>query len=487
LNVVNGPSLESQKERLLAEARRCLQVGYFEGALARAVRLERHPDLRLSARLIAWIARVYLGEAHWADALKMKDIIAEIRNLAGGHGLAEYAVAATTASVAASETGIKAILHAADLQHGVVITWHPNALLRLANFAVRSGDKTSAILLTSIALGFRPVFVSLADVERLATLLIALDAPLCLWADWSNVLIQHIHFAGTRAAVLHGELRDSASAVRWSEAEDAASEGVIRSVLATAPRGAWDVLQGLAPHLDAAPLGAVIKNRFTPNSSAGRRVDEALWSEPVALRCRYFWYDMITPAEQNLVRNGDWAMFGLPTDDFSMALAQWWRALESVLKRSVVDLLSSTLAQHPQFLSLDRENLSPKRQKAEAVFLDKLAVPERAAKLTLYDILLILKKCEATQEGAGAGSRVRLEAARILGRYAAQIGPLTKGTWLHPAHLTEQNINWFRNRSSHDAAVALVDAAVGRVLARRILSGFFAPVLKGWGFETIVF
>jgi hypothetical protein len=82
-------------------------------------------------------------------------------------------------------------------------------------------------------------------VERLATLLIALDAPLCLWADWSNVLIQHIHFANARVDLLHGKLRDAASAVRWSEAEDAASEGVVRSVLATAPREAWDVLQGV--------------------------------------------------------------------------------------------------------------------------------------------------------------------------------------------------------------------------------------------------
>ena len=100
---------------------------------------------------------------------------------------------------------------------------------------MKSGDKRSAILLTSIALGFRPVFVSLTDVERLATLLIALDAPLCLWADWSNVLIQHIHFANARADELHGKLRDAASAVRWSEAEDAASEGVVRSVLAGRP------------------------------------------------------------------------------------------------------------------------------------------------------------------------------------------------------------------------------------------------------------
>lgn len=487
MNVVNGRSLKSQNESLLAEARLCLHIGYFEGALTRAILLERHPGLRPSARLIAWIARVYLGEAHWADALKMTDTIAEIRNLAGGHGLAEYAVAATTASTAAAEAGIKAILKAADSQHGVVITWHPNALLRLATFAMKSGDKRSAILLASIALGFRQVFVSLADVERLASLLIALDAPVCLWADWSNVLIQHIDFAAARATVLHPELRDSASVVRWSKAEEAASEGVVRSVLATAPREAWEVLQGLAPHLDATPLQSVIKNGFTPNSSTGRRVPDALWSEPAALRYRYFWYDMITPGEQDLVRNGDWAIFGLPTDDFSMALAQWWRALESVLKRSLVDLLSSTLAKNPQFLSLDRENLSPGKQKDEAVFLDKLAVPNRAAKLTLFDILLILKKCEATQEGAGASSRVRLEAARILGNYTAQTGPLTKGTWLRPAHLTDQNIEWFRNRSSHDAAVVLVDAAVGRVLARRILDGFFAPVLKSWGFERMIF
>jgi hypothetical protein len=97
-------------------------------------------------------------------------------------------------------------------------------------------------------------------------------------------------------------------------------------------------------------------------------------------------------------------------------------------------------------IAWDRENLSSKRQKEEAVFLDKLAVPERAAKITLYDILLILKKCEMTNDHGVAASRLRLEAAQILKRYSAQIGPLTKGTWLHPAHLSDENINWFRNR-----------------------------------------
>jgi hypothetical protein len=179
-------------------------------------------------------------------------------------------------------------------------------------------------------------------------------------------------------------------------------------------------------------------------------------------------------------------MFGLPTNDFSMALAQWWRALESVLKRSVVDLISSTFAQQPQLADLDRQNLSVKRQKEESVFLDKLAVPDRAGKLTLYDILLVLKKCESTNEHGFFGSRLRLEAARVLKQYSAQIGPLTKGTWLNPAHLTDENIKWFRNRSSHDALVDLVDAAVGRVLAKRVLNGFFAPVLESWGFKAML-
>jgi hypothetical protein len=85
-----------------------------------------------------------------------------------------------------------------------------------------------------------------------------------------------------------------------------------------------------------------------------------------------------------------------------------------------------------------------------------------------------------------AGSRLRLEAARVLKQYSAQIGPLTTGTWLHPAHLTDENISWFCNRSAHDASVDFVDAAVGRVLANRILNGFFAPVLERWGFKAML-
>lgn len=475
-----------QVAEILAQARLCLQMGYFKGALERALRLQHDPKLGLSARHIAWLARVYLGEEYVADAVRMRDVLAEIEKLYGGQGLAEYAWLAAMSNPTAGDKAIQQIFLAADAQHGVLVTWHPTAILHLAEFAFAElKNPRSAVLLTSIALGFRSVFVSLADVDRLARLLMVLDAPVSLWADWSNVLIQHMHFATNRAASARNEARNINDAEGWALAEDAASEQVVKSVLADAPNESWAILQSLAPHLDAAQLGEIIKDHITPNQVAGRRGAEQLWSEPNALRYRYFWYDMITNHEQDLVRNGDWAMFGLPTNDFSMALAQWWRALESVLKRSVVDLISSTFAQQPQLAELDRQNLSVKRQKEEAVFLDKLAVPDRAAQLTLYDILLVLKKCEATNEQGIVGSRLRLEAARTLKKYSAQIGPLTKGTWLHPAHLTDENINWFRNRSAHDAPVDLVDATVGRVLAKRVLDGFFVPVLENWGFKAV--
>ncbi|MFL6450443.1 MAG: hypothetical protein ACJ746_22595 [Bryobacteraceae bacterium] len=483
----NQQHRDKREARLLEDGRLCLQLGYFQGALNASSQIRQNSDWADSADLIKWIARIYLGERHWAEASQMTQTMAMLKQLRGGVGFAECACLSTRMF----ETHVVArhlqeVLQLIDDQHGVLVTWHPSAVLCLAEYARQSKDLKSAISLTNIALGFRSVFVSLADVRRLASLLICLRAPAALWADWCSICIQHLRFAGHRPAIFRSKLATSKDAESWALSEARNSEQILRAVLAQAPREAWTLLQKVAPQLYEAGshLAHDVRSRFAPSEVAGPAVADHLWSEERSLRYRYFWYDMISGDEQNLVRNGDWAMFGLPTEDYSMGLAQWWRILESVLKRSIIKPLVSKFAECPELASLDRNNLTLSRQKEEAVFLDKLAFPDRASKMTLGDILLVLKKCESTNDRGIVGSRMRIEAAKFLKSYSTQIGPLTKGTPFSPSHLNEQNITWFRNRSSHDGSMSLVDASIGCLLSKRILNGFYAPVITSWGFEA---
>ena len=70
--------LRKQSEAsLIKEAAFCANVGYFQGALDRALWLQHHREFGLSARQTAWFARVYLGPAHWDDSLRTVDDMIE--------------------------------------------------------------------------------------------------------------------------------------------------------------------------------------------------------------------------------------------------------------------------------------------------------------------------------------------------------------------------------------------------------------------------
>jgi hypothetical protein len=170
-----------------------------------------------------------------------------------------------------------------------------------------------------------------------------------------------------------------------------------------------------------------------------------------------------------------------------MGVAQWWRTLESVLKRGIAEPLSKLFTEHAEWVEWDRANLSKKQQEKDSVFVDKLANPSKAARLTLGDLVLVLQKC-VSDGGSKAriGSRLRMEAGRVLGGHRDQLKPLLQSQWLNPVHLTIANVNWFRNRASHDEPLGLVDAAVGRCLAKRVLSVFFQPTLDTWGFKPVI-
>src|SRR5262249_49007868 len=145
-------------------------------------------------------------------------------------------------------------------------------------------DATSARQLVNCALGFRAVYVVLDDVRRLAELLVALDAPTALWAEWGAILLQHLQFATKRPHWFDKELHDQ-GAVEWALGQDAASEQVVREAIAHAPPELMPILQQLSRHSDASSFADVIASRFrAPERSNTFSPAHASWFDADALR-----------------------------------------------------------------------------------------------------------------------------------------------------------------------------------------------------------
>jgi hypothetical protein len=252
-------------------------------------------------------------------------------------------------------------------------------------------------------------------------------------------------------------------------------------VLEAGPAPLLDLTMRLSPHLNADAFVAVLRESFSRGSGDGHAPSmDHLCVDPQILRLRCFWHDMISNDEQNLLRNAEWAMFYTPTSDFSMALAQWWRLVESILKRVLAGELSDLFAANPDWIQWDRDNLSTNAKKKERLFVEKLADKQKAKKLTLWELLVILEKC--LSEDPASGSRLRKEAAAFIGTFRGQVQPLVEQGWVDSKLLSEDNINFFRNQSSHDSPIDALDACVGRLVARRVLELFFLPALAEWGF-----
>jgi hypothetical protein len=172
-----------------------------------------------------------------------------------------------------------------------------------------------------------------------------------------------------------------------------------------------------------------------------------------------------------------------------MAAAQWWRVLESVLKRLIAKPIAKSFAENPAWVEWDKKNLSEKGKKKAAIFIDKLSNPLMVDRLTLGDLLLILSKCVTPNQKvvstAEGGSRLRLEAANYLAKYREHFTPLMIRRRHEPV-LRNENIDFFRNKSAHDATLTLVEASTGRVIAKRLLDALFRPDLGKLGFQLVI-
>lgn len=210
---------------------------------------------------------------------------------------------------------------------------------------------------------------------------------------------------------------------------------------------------------------------------------QEIWNQD-NLIFRFYWYDLLILEEKDMLLNAEWAMFNTPTADYSMALAQWWRLLESILKRTVAKELSELFSKYPEWLAWDIKNLSKDKQEKEKVFLKLLADQERAKHMTLGDLLLVLKKCVLENLIISPpGSRLRMEASKHLVKYAEQLLPLMKEDWLRPVYLTNETISMFRNKASHDSKMSSTEAFVGRAVARRFIDSFFSIIVDKSGLK----
>lgn len=475
-----------QEHPVFREARICLQTGYFEGVLNRTSQLAISYSGSRNSRLhLEWLARVYLGGAKSPSHRLTLDVRPLFSALSGGQGVTELCLVTLQSNPINAEKIIHELVGYIFQQKGVIVTWHPTALLRLARFAQKNfEDPALARHLVNLALGFQAYWV-LSDLELLADLLINLEAPTALWADWCSKFLQHLLLARKRLAFFEENFQDQI-AVQWAYEQENASKDLLGQVIATGPPELIPLLVKLSPHMGVPSFAEVVVNLFqTPKRSTEITPPHSSWSDLDAIRLRYFWHQVVTKPVQDLVRNGDWAIFHIPTGDFSMSVAQWWRALETILKTTIAEELSKLFTEHPEWAEWDRRNLSSKEQKRESVFLEKLPDPQKTAHLTLGDLVLVLKKCIPV-DGATpkVKSKLRLEAIRFFNTYRGQFRPMVQSEWIFPPHLTNENVNWFRNKASHDGPMDFIDAAVGRLVARRVFDVFFLPVLKADGFSV---
>ena len=371
-----------------------------------------------------------------------------------------------------------------DSAQGVSASPHPTSLISLASVSLtRYGDLEAATRLTCLALQWTQPFWVLDDVARLARLLRDLNAPLFIWSDWCSIFYRHINASFARREAFARNLHDDRARC-WAVEEDNDSERVLRETLGFAPRETLELLKRLSLRRKN-PEFARILDGFAPGPepSQPRPPSVPLWHARSTLFFRYNFFFNLVEHEQTFIENGDWALFQGPTRDFSMGLAQWWRTVESVLKRTFVKDLSELFVKNPDWSAWDDANLSRTARRSVEIFF-RLTSPEKANRITLRDIWLLLGKCIPPDDShrGSDGSRLRLEACRYFDAVRRQAEPLVKDDHLNTGVLSVHDIDDFRNRASHDDPIDLVDAAVGRTLARELLNRFLFPAAQSLGY-----
>lgn len=497
---------------LLLDAINCFKVGHFEGAIERCDRLKKiSPKFEIVAAGVEWLSCVYsTRKEHHARAQRAR-YTKEILDSSGKGGpcVAEISWLYSDfwdgtkwklpKGIESRTLGpFQQVLSFLENQHGVFVSFHSTAVLRLARLALKQSKLEIARRLTNCLLGWRTPVANGIDIEEFGRLLADTKAPVTLWSEWARFFFDHSQakYSISQHAKKYVDGRDFSV---WVTREYRESVNVLSRVIAIAPLEFPLVLRALIPYFAwngfadmlADMVDRANRHKIERTNSDPKPHCETSWYSSENIKTRYFWYDMLKQHERNFVANGDWAMFCAPTDDHSMGLAQWWRLIESVFGRIVTTDLGKLYDSNPDWIEKDRKSLSERKARAESVFLEKLAQPEMRDKMTLSDILLVLEKCVVNPRVYKVGDSIlRQKATEYFSSTSQRIRDSLHGysssNLSRSEHilLSSENIRWFRNRAAHVEPISLADACVGRLIAKRVVDIFFGPQLAEWGFQA---
>jgi hypothetical protein len=359
---------------------------------------------------------------------------------------------------------------------------HPTAALLVAEWLLDRNLRIEfARELVQSCLGWIYRFQRLEDLTRLARLLSVLKAPKIVWTQLINFYCDFVIETGIkRCFAKDGGSNEKLEMLQYGETERLKTE--FQRYCASSGLPEWqelmdrffDVLKVFEEKCDS--------HCHYPGSGAYSSVEPLNWVIGEAMQRQHPWFCLLNQTERDFLRNGDNGFATCITDDYSFACSQWWRCIESVLKRKLIEPIGNLLNANHEWIKQDRATGKP--SESDEIFVNLLAVEDRRRNISLAQMLVVLDKCISdTRKRFAAKSMVRC------GVTAYVSANLSEFRWIKgerddfsdlrseftPNLLNEKSIKMFRNATSHDEPMTFIQAAVGRLLAIRILDFIHYP------------
>lgn len=360
----------------------------------------------------------------------------------------------------------------------IIPSAHPSTTLNLAHWLVRNEvDESLQMELTNCCLGWRYSYKRIDDLIALARLLGHFRMPLVFW---TNLLTLYVDFAVNDSVLreLQAQHGQNSSVVTLHQNEMNWLEGEFHKYCAS--HGLPDRDTIIESYLDALGIGIARGAKTFPARGNFEAAPFAPWLKESMFQMRHPWFCLLQKNEQNFIRNADTAFCACITEDYSFACSQWWRCIESVLKRKFIEPLGHLIDENPQWLN----HAGKAGREKDKIFEVYLADPEKRQHLALSHMLILLaKSMKDLARKRTSSCIVRQKVVEHLSTRMSEFRWVTGElddvadfrSVLTPPIFTDKTIKLFRNAASHDKPMSFTDASVGRLIAIRILDFMHYP------------